>query len=226
MMRIFRILIILCFINTGGCQASKLAFIVESAIKTVTEDYPEKEQLKAYEALEQFVLQGNFNARLFLGCEYLTGVRREKNVDLGLQYLTEGVESGSTEAMFCLSRHYYREKQFYDYVKTLEQCSQMGDVFCKVELGSFLLDEKSISFAYVGGVKNLDYQDINKAFKLLDSASEAGSTDANFILGEQYFYGKHVEKDYEKAKAYFEKCLEDPYFSSFDIVEEYLRKID
>ena len=223
---LYSVLIVFCAIGIGVCQTPKSVMDVESAIHVVKGDYPEKEQLKAYELLSKYALKGDFDARVFLGCEYLTGVRTEKNVDLGMKYLLEGVEGGSIDAMFCLSKYYYRNGQYEAYLKTLETCSQSNGLFCKVELGSFLLDGRSIYFNYFGAKKNLDYQDVNKALQLLKEASEEGSSDANYLLGKQYYLGRNVDVDYIKAKAYFEKCLNDPYFTKFDMVREYLKKME
>lgn len=65
------------------------------------------------------------------------------------------------------------------------------------------------SFLYYGKAKvilkedNLDEDDINRAVKFLEIASNNGNQFAQYMLGKFYLFGKYVSEDKETAKRYF-----------------------
>lgn len=64
-------------------------------------------------------------------------------------------------------------------------------------------------FLYYGKAKiilkedNLDEEDINRAVKFLEIASNNGNQFAQYMMGKLYMLGKHVPEDKEMAKKYF-----------------------
>ena len=212
---------------TGAiCQVNKSVKNFETLRNIFSGDYPSGEQKEALNSLIDLAETGNKDARIFLGCEYIVGARLEQNNTKGLEYLSEGAAQGSTDALYCLARYYYRENEFNNYISSLERCMAFNDLACKVELGSFLLDGRSVNFNYYGSTRLIDVIDIPRAFQYLEEASNDGASNASFILGREYFRGKKVVKDIKKAKYYLRKCIEDEYCTMYDMALEYLAKIE
>lgn len=71
------------------------------------------------------------------------------------------------------------------------------------------LVESEIPFAYQELAFSYEEDsDYKKALPLLEKASELGNTFAMEHLGKYYFFGEHVEQNYEKAYEYFSKATE------------------
>ena len=96
----------------------------------------------------------------------------------------------------------------------LLQAAKRGDAVSMVELAKTYLSNKE------------EYkQDAPAAVALLKEASQAGSTDADLVLGNLYYHGLQVEQDLQRALNYYTRVPAPSAFLIRDYVEEIRRTL-
>ena len=101
-----------------------------------------------------------------------------------------GNEVDNTKCPFCRTPNHTSNEEA---TERLKKRVEAGDAHAMFSIGLF----------YSEGMYGLT-QDRAKALELWQQAGELGHADANFIIGNAYYNGRGVERDYTKADHYYE----------------------
>ena len=122
------------------------------------------------------------------------------NYKLAEEYYLKAIEAGETQVYRNLGMMYmYYTNEYEKAEEWLLKAAETGDSFLYATLGDF--------YNGVGGMKMLD---IEKAMEWYSKSIETDDPDpyGYFQLGLIYYYGKGVDKDYEKAFELFSRSAE------------------
>ena len=192
-----------------------------------------QDYVKAAEWYEKAIDAGCVWAARNLGNFYLDGKPGiEKDEEKGLELLNWAVENGFADANLVLGSYYSRK---HDYEKA-EECyvkaAEAGNTWALYNLGNMFLYQaedndkaeewllKASDAGIVGARARLgdlyaghfgsDKRDEGKAIEWYTAAMESDPPDPYGVvqLGQMYYYGYGVEKDYEKAFELYSRSVE------------------
>lgn len=191
---------------------------------------------KVFEYLELSEKQGNEYAQNTLGKLYLDKNSPYFNEKLGLDYLKKATDQNNVYAIYTLGKIYmdenykcYNEEQGMEYI---ERAAKLGFDCAQYVLGKIYMDKESKCYdedkALYWLSKSSDdneyskyslarlllrddgkHYDPDRAITLLYEAANNNNSYAQLELAKQFLYGKHLEKDREKAEYWLNKALED-----------------
>lgn len=140
-------------------------------------------------------LESNFN----LGVMYFNGKGIEKNLKLSLQYLHKSIE--------------YNPTLVYNYLGEIHlELKEYNSAKSYFELSGSPESLKNLGIMYLN-VKNVNYE---KAILYFEKSKQLGNKISSMYLGNIYFQGLGVEKDYKKAFEYYSSNDLNDVVSLFD----------
>ncbi len=171
---------------------------------------------------------GHTGAMLYLGFLYNNV---EHNYQEAKKWFEKAAELGDSDAMFNLGFLYYRGNgavlDFQIAKKWFEKAAELGNTDAILYLGLLYLNgngveedklkakewlEKAAELGDKSATllleKMKDEEEPQSIIESYEKAAASGDSDAMCKLGEKYYYGKDVEQDDLKAKAWFEKAAE------------------
>lgn len=128
---------------------------------------------------------GNPVSQYDLGIMYLYGKGVEQNIEKATTWLVRSADKG----------YKYSKSRLYTMKRLLKSKKDEGDPVAHYLLG--LLTRKGYA-----GFKSHD----GDAYKLYSFAAEKGLANAQYELGQMYFYGRHVKKNHKKAAEFYKKA--------------------
>ena len=150
--------------------------------------------------VEELAENGDSDAQLSLGREYLFGKIVNKDPQKALKYIKKSAEQGNSIAQFFLGSVYLGklgiEKNYDEAVKWFKKSAEQGDENGMLGLAGMYLYGLSVP------------KDIKRAIILLEKASDKGSSESSKQLGDMYNKGLGVAKDQQKAQSYYKKVKE------------------
>ena len=147
--------------------------------------------------LEAAINEKDLLAMEKLGRMYLDGAYPNLDYKKAFHYFTLAYDNGKEADYLVGVIMEYIEKIYSDdegkaeYKKYLEHIYDEGVSYKCIWIASEYLSGEVLE------------QDVNKAIKLYETAGEEGEPFGYDCIGEMYFLGEHVERDYEKAYEYF-----------------------
>ncbi len=142
---------------------------------------------------------GDVKAQNSLGVMYETGEGTEQNYELSIKWYLQASNAGNAEAMANVARMYIQgsgvSKDVDLGLEWMKKSADSGFAAAQSYVGAFYLNNSP---------EKLNDQ---QAFNYLAKAADAGDADAQYNLGNMYFEGRYVEKNYEKAGAFFAQAI-------------------
>lgn len=145
-----------------------------------------REEAKQY--YENGAKLGNWNCKLELAYMYYNN---RINPDTRYMYAVEAAEDSPYNSLMlaiCLEHGYGCQKNYQESLKYYRIGAEVGDYYCQYKLGIYYLNNF-----------NNDTTNIIKAIDWLIKAAQRGLTEAFIKLGDLYYDGQFVEKDYKSA---------------------------
>ena len=167
----------------------------------------EEQILEGRDWFKKAAEQGNTEAQYMYGC-LISGDKERTPLEAlkeGEKWLTKAANGGHAEAYYELGNMYAYayEEQFIDKEKALASFKAAADAGlweAETAMGAFLCDSGKVKEGIAAYTK----------------AAEAGNSIAMSMLGDMYYEGEHVERDYNKAFYWysqeFSKYSEPTYF--------------
>lgn len=153
--------------------------------------------------------QGYPQAQYALADAYRSGKGVEKDNDKFVEWLTKAAQGGMRGPQFQLAEIYLEGRVVPQDMEQgrfwLEKSAEQNHSKAQLYLANFYF--KGI------GVE----QDLDKAKQLLLQAAETDAQ-AQYIIGESYYYGDYVAKDKAEAKKWFEKASDNGYEYALDFL--------
>lgn len=172
-----------------------------SEIQTIFKTNPKK----AFRIADWHARHGDVLAQRFLSEMYAGGVGIEKDMAFAARWLYLAAENGSPEAQYNLASNYYSGDfipiNFSKYEYWLEEASEQDYPDALNDLGAYLMDPLEAGRS----------PDREEAFSLYQRAASLGNMYALSNLGDFYAAGVLVEKDVEKAAAYYQQAIDAGY---------------
>ena len=154
-------------------------------------------------AVAENVQKLDSNQRKHILIKYLAGNTNEKSFYKAFQLLLSGIDNNDPVALnamgfLCISgTGDYRSVE--EGLRYLERAKDLG----------YMNAYENLAFIYRIGIPELK-KDMDKAYRYLIEASKMGSLSAKYTLGEAFLNGEFGEKDFNKAKDFFESSIELP----------------
>ncbi|MBR5624709.1 SEL1-like repeat protein [bacterium] len=163
----------------------------------------ESNNTQAFLFYKEAAESGNEAAWYNVGLCYLNGKGTERNLTQGVYWIAKAANAGYASAQVRYAQCYYNglgvpmnyNSAFYWYEKAAregEDITAMGSVGAMYENG--------------WGVPRADYQ---KAAEWYAKAVQKGDPNSAYLLGNLYYYGKGVKRDYSYAKRLFQYAWEE-----------------
>lgn len=159
----------------------------------------EQDLIRAENLLKRSSAQGNRYAKYTLGKAYLGGELFWQNIPEAIKLITESADSDFAPAQYLLGKLLYNGE-------VIPQDSEKAIFYLEKSA-----EQKSPYAAYLAGKIRLTedtVRDVPCAIRNFEIAAENGNDFAKYMLGKLYLYGKHVERDYDKAIAYLTSSAE------------------
>jgi len=140
-------------------------------------------------------------AQVMAASMYLFGKHGfEKDADKSMEYLKKGAEGGDMSGQYMLAVSYKTgsgvDRDMSEAILWFEKAAQQGCSKSMYVLGNI----------YEEGGSELDHNYVQKAASFYEESANAGSCDAQYKIGEFYYNGKGVAKNYKEARKWFEKA--------------------
>lgn len=194
----------------------------------------EKNSRKALEYLERSALYGNSDAYCYLGYIYLMGEIVKKDPKKALRYYENAANLNNSDALLVLGSHYqtgrYVEQSYEKAIEYFQKAADLNNSYALFNLAAFYASgigtdkniDKAIEYYTKAATLNNDdainvlgylyengigfVKDIPKAISLYEKAIKLNNNGFSlFNLGNLYYEGKDVQKNYSKAIYYFEQ---------------------
>lgn len=169
-------------------QCEDLVDEAESALDR--DDYPAALKfLQDYEAVPCTRESVDILVWRYLGVLHAFGYGTEKNVDLGIQYLTKGAEKKNSEAQYGLGLLLIVEQaDIQNGIFWMESAAEQGHTKACYDLGKSYSNEETPIYS------------LEKAAKYYAMGAERGHIDCSQKLADMYYEGQGVGKNLEKAR--------------------------
>lgn len=196
---------------------------------------------KGFIILQQLVERKHSAAFFSLACCYLYGEGISKNISRAYQLFKESAELGCLEAQRKLCVDYFEGKKVEKNLKLSafwgEKALAQGDksVMFKVAYASNAINNKKRAIelytilANNGDIASMNNLacicgDISEEVKWFTKSADAGDSVAQCNIGRYYLLGTGVERNYEKARYYFELSAKQGYAPAiYELGDLYLR---
>lgn len=172
----------------------------------VFEELDENDRQEVFEETEtdaEDSMHGDSLSVYHLGLLYLYGVGCEKDVDYGIDLITEAAQDGLVEAQNQLGWMYRDgvgvEQDYKTAFKWFLKAADQGDALAQRLIGVMCLDGEGV------------LQDNEAAFKWTFKAANQGDDRAQSVLGWMYRAGEGVGQDYEMAFEWYLKAAGQGY---------------
>ena len=160
-----------------------LVLLAFASVSMAAENLPQSEVDEIVKGVES----GDADAQLRLGLMYGLGQNVKQDYEQAVYWLKKSYQQGNVEAQFLLAILYYGGKGGIerDEAQAFKLMKQIAEK-----------DPSSIKKLYASGI-----DDMYSSAEELVAAAEC-------VLGEMYYYGRGVQKDYEQAEYWLKKSLE------------------
>jgi TPR repeat protein len=143
---------------------------------------------------------GSAGAMTWLGASYLLGLAENKDETKAVEWYVKGVNAGDMDAMADLGALYMHGigtvKDDIKAVSLTRKAAELGSPIAMSNLGVLYLRG-------LGGIS----KDYAKAFEWLRKSSDAGEGQADLALGNMYYDGFGVEKNYSESAKWYVRSL-------------------
>ena len=140
-----------------------------------------------------------------IGSFYYKGLGTDKNYNLAVSWFEKAASHNkSWRPIYYLGECYFNGNGVVqDYSKALdlfEKAASKDDSYAQLLFGIICISNQ--------------YKLYDKSEQYLLQAAGKGQVSAIYLLGQEYYYGKHYERDYVKAIDYLTKCVSFPNLSN------------
>jgi len=188
-------------IKSNISQADKLLHLAadQNHIKAIQflkkiendKDEVKKEDLPAYEFVQEQVYEDYGENKYRMGINYSLGNGVEQNIEKSIKYLTEAAESGHLKAQLKLASMYEKgnviEKNITLAANMYELAAKQGHPIAQHNLGVMYINANGV-------VKNY-----KEAYQWFKKSAEQGYAKSQYNLGLLYYYGIGTSKNNENA---------------------------
>lgn len=203
-----------------------------------------KDYSKAIELFNSPADQGHAEAQFYLGKCYFNGWGVSPNIEKAVNYYYKASKQNLAEAQYALGMYYYGQGKDYNNeeyrrksdlstaVSWFRKAAEQGHSDAQFYFGECYENGEGVEKNHKEAVKW--YQkaaenghDIAKTKIKLDSLlqkSKDGNAEAQYELGNCYFYGNDVKKDFPQAFKWYQKAAEQGHPQAKDVLEQYKEK--
>jgi len=196
-----------------------------SSNKAVTDVFMQKYfATENVEWLEKAAEQGETSAQYMLGIFYCTGNGVPKDIDKGVKLIRKAAEQGDENAQLSLGGMYFSgevvgvPKDLLKAAEWVRKAAAQGFAEAKKALPEVEAALKKEKVREEREAAEKRAQEEKEAAEKLRAAAEQGNADAQFNLGNSYFTGQGVTRDYAKAAEWFGKAAEQGHTEAKDLL--------
>jgi len=161
----------------------------------------EQDDVKAIEYLEKASSAGYMDASLYLGEIYYNSPTISQNLDKAISYCEMSYEQGNANAASYLA-------WLYDLAIEGNRRPELAVKWYKKALAGgvdSVIDNLAVLYFNGDGV----IKDEERAISLFIDYAKAKGSNANFYIGNRFFFDKRIPQDYQQAKYYYEKAMDE-----------------
>ncbi|MPM36478.1 hypothetical protein SDC9_83076 [bioreactor metagenome] len=165
--------------------------------------------------------KGDSNAVLQLGRMYAEGKGVAVDGWRAIGFFRQAAEMGNADALLLLYENWYgytthRGPAAYKFTDVPPPSKEEREKYRKRLLVFFKgLAEKGNTHAQFNMAVLSRWRNNNETISWLQKAAEKGDSESQFILGEMYYLGEGVAKDYNEAAKWFRRAAEKEYEEAF-----------
>lgn len=169
-----------------------------------------------------------------VGDYYKTGKGTAIDLEKSKEYFLKSAKQGFPISMFELARYYKGKGNYEEAARWFANASRQNFGVSSLELGQLYYNGQGVDQSYKKAYELYELaikqdkqlastckflmsfmlkhgqgveKDSEKAESYLREAADAGNSQAQYMIGENYYSGNNEERDYEKAVIYYEKAF-------------------
>ena len=218
----------LSFIHWLKKSADDGSIVAQSELASHFYEYAttKEDSLNAIYYGEQAAEAGDVSAFVTMGCIYHSGFATEEDKQKALDYFRKGAEKGNSSALYNMGLYYEfgyggLKKDVFEAYRYYGESLQNGYKGAKTrinnmpERGTAEAQELSrqadaITNSFRDGTQKETPELLKKRFDLWMKAAEKGNAYAQANIGDCFYFGQNgAQKDYLRAKEWYEKSIEN-----------------